>query len=262
MKSNPKCLVAVPTFGRPEFLPRILACFKRLKHDNKKLVIVNDDSTMRYFMDSDPEIDIVNMDFHLPLAVKRNLFASWDFDIMLPLDDDDLFLPDRLYNHVKEYQEDPYLDFYRNQGMYFICDNRIKHGWSSSYTNSSFTRRGFRKSGGYTNYDMSNQDDQVLRVNFLANCKCKIENRLDTTDFIYQWQGVGNHNTHNTAPVMDEGRRNNMIQRNKDDIVYHKLHVDYETYDNFVVLCEESKNNLEEGVKITISPNGTSISRS
>ena len=43
MKNNPRVLVAVPTYGRPQFLPRIIANFDRLQYDNKKLVIINDE---------------------------------------------------------------------------------------------------------------------------------------------------------------------------------------------------------------------------
>lgn len=259
MNSNPKCLVAVPTFGRPNFIPRILACFKRLKCDNKKLVIINDDATMKYVLD-DPEVDIINIDKHLPLAVKRNLFLSWEFDIMFPLDDDDLFLPDRMQNHIREYLEDPYLDLYRNQGMLCVLNNSLRHGWKSSFTNSSFTRTGFMKSGGYTSFDKSNDDDQVLRSNFMNNCVIKVECRSDTTDFIYQWQGVSNHNSFNNESVMEDSRRDRIIgDRLKSDIIIHKLHIDFDVYDNFVNLSKKALNDIENGIAIKLNQDGTSI---
>lgn len=261
MNSNPKCLVAVPTFGRQLFLPRVLACFKRLDYDNKRLVIINDDTTVKYFMDSDPEIDIVNMDLHLPIAVKRNMFASWEFDIMFPLDDDDLFLPNRLQNHVREYQEDPYLDLYRNRGMLFIGSNLLKHGWCSAFTNSSYTRNGFMKSGGYISFNRANHEDILLRESFSRYCKTKRVSDLETTDFIYQWQGVSNHNTFNEEPIMATDKINSIIgDRDKDNPTKHKLHIDYEVYDNFVELSREALSNLD-GIKIKLNNDGTSIER-
>jgi hypothetical protein len=243
MNSDPKCLVAVPTYGRPQFLPRILACFKRLKYTNKKLLIINDDPSCRYIYD-DPEVDIVNIDKHLQLSVKRNLFASWDFDIMFPLDDDDLFLPDRLTNHVEQYIQYPNIDLYRNKVNVLLTNKVITTGQGGAFTNSSFSRDGYFKSMGYTGFTQANQDDISLRSNFKKRCNVKIEQNWSKCDFVYQIMDGRYHVTYIKDVIVDDS----VIEKSKitGDIV---LSVDYKTYDDIV---EMSMDVLENDTPINI----------
>jgi len=258
MNDNPKCLVAVPTYGRPQFLPRVLACFKRLNYDNKKLVIINDDPECRYFIEPDKDIEIVNIDTHLSLAVKRNLFPSWDFDIMFPLDDDDLFMPNRLKNHVVQYQSDSELDLYRNKSNIIINRKKIGKGGVASFTNSSFTRTGYFKSFGYTNYDQSNYDDVTLRANFRKRCNLKIEKDWNFCDFIYQFDQGRFHNSWNRAEMIDDRfvKASSKFKKSGDIL----LDIDYDTYDNIYNLSMEvlEKNNP---INITLNDERTKVTR-
>ena len=231
-----KILIAVPTFRRPNFLPRILACFDRLDYQNKKMVIINDDPDTKYFYNENPNVEIINIDKHIPLAIKRNIFASWDFDVMFPLDDDDLFLPNRLKNHITQYEIDNDLDLYRNDACIFTAGHTLKKQTGSSFTNSSFTRKGYFKSGGYTNYDHSNTDDHSISHNFQYNCKTKIISNLEEVDFLYQFDGQRYHNTHNHEVLMNENMINDTLKERlqSGDIT---LIPDYDGYDNIVNLC-------------------------
>ena len=230
MNSNPKCLIAVPTFRRPKFLPRILACFKRLDYSNKKLVIINDDPETKYTIAPDPNIEVVNIDSRLQLSVKRNLFTSWDFDIMFPLDDDDLFLPSRLRNHVKQYQNDKTLDLYRNLTNFNLASPIFNVGGGGSFTNSSFTRTGYFKSSGYTAFEKSNNDDICLHHNFMNRCNVKIEPDDTARDFIYQWDQGRYHNSFNDESLSTENIDASSL---RDQITGNiHLHIDYDCYDN------------------------------
>lgn len=257
MNDSPKCLIGVPTFRRPHFLPRILACFKRLNYDNKKLIIINDDPECSYYIYDDPEIDIINIDNRIQVSVKRNLFLSWDFDIMFPLDDDDLFLPNRLVNHIKEYQTNPTIDLYRNRNNLFITNNEIRQG-GSAFTNSSFTRKGIFKAGGYSSFNQSNSDDISLKNNFHANCSFKIEHNpnINDIDFIYQWGGSNYHNSFNKHIIMSEEMEIKSKLLSKTGKIH--LNIDYEEYDNIVNISQEVINN-NQPVNIRLENNGANI---
>lgn len=248
MKNEMKCLIGVPTFRRPQFLPRIIACFERLNYDNKKMVIINDDIDTKYYYNGNLNIEIVNIDKHLSLAVKRNMFACWDFDILFPLDDDDLFFPNRLKNHVTQYRQNPLLDLYRNRSCIFTNGTLMKIGDNSSFTNSSFTRAGYFKSGGYTNFSRSNHDDIMLRSNFLDHCKVKIENNPREIDFLYQFDGGRYHNTN----IQDKLMSSDMMMRTlkqRSVVGDVELNPDYEVYDNLCQLRDIVVRNLNIDVK-------------
>jgi glycosyltransferase involved in cell wall biosynthesis len=237
---DPLCLVAVPTFRRPHFLPRILACFERLDYRNKKMIIINDDPETRYKYREDTNVEIINIDKQVPLAVKRNLFNSWNYDIIFPLDDDDLFLPNRLKNHVTISKRYPDGDFFRNDCFLFVNSGSInKMDKGSSFTNSSFTRNGYFKSGGYTNFNKSNHDDQSIRKNFATHCKMVIFSEPDMIDFVYQFEGNRYHNSYNEDPIMSESIDKETIGERTlvGDI---NLEADYENYDNIVSLCNKA----------------------
>lgn len=256
MKNELKCLVGVPTFRRPQFLPRIIACFDRLNYDNKKMVIINDDIDTKYHYNGNSNIEIVNIDNHLSLAVKRNMFACWDFDILFPLDDDDLFLPERLNNHVSKYMEDDKIDLYRNRCHIYVTNSKMrKKLLTSAFTNSSFTRGGFFKSGGYTNFNQSNHDDVTLRKNFLTKCNCKIEVDGSKLDFIYQFDGGRFHNTHNRDVLMSDAvsKRSKQQQTQSGNI---ELIPDFVNYDNILKLVDETI--LKGEIDIQVYDNFTS----
>lgn len=254
-----KCLIAVPTFRRPHFLPRIIACFERLDYDNKKMVIINDDPDTNYVYNDDPRVEIINIDRQLQLSVKRNMFNCWDYDVIFPLDDDDLFLPSRIKNHVKVYSENPSCDLFRNLAVLNVNNHKIKvTSNTSAFTNSSYTRKGFFKSGGYTAFHQSNYDDQCLRENFKAKCDCKIVNDVQDIDFIYQFEGGRYHNTNNKSIIMANDMINRTInQRKKSGKIV--LKPDYETYDNIVELCREAL--VMKELPIEIINNGTNYSK-
>jgi|TARA_R100001079_G_scaffold106947_1_gene75507 glycosyltransferase involved in cell wall biosynthesis len=186
--SEPKVLVAVPTYGRPSYLPRLIASFKKINYNNKKLLIINDDNRVKYKLDKpDAEIDICNLDLHLNLSVKRNLFASWDWDIYMPLDDDDMFLPERINNHVRKYEAHPDIVCYRNEAAYYFGENRAYITDYTSFTNHSLKRQGWFESLGYTSFERSNFDDQSIHHNIVNRCECLIEADYLNLDFIYWW---------------------------------------------------------------------------
>lgn len=256
---EPLCLIAIPTFRRPQFLPRILACFDRLDYTNKKMVIINDDPDTRFSYNEDPRVEIINIDKQLQLSVKRNLFNCWNYDIIFPLDDDDLFLPDRLKNHTKAYIDSDYtIDLYRNAACYFVYNNKLQISKTSSFTNSSYSRLGFFKAGGYTGFDKSNHDDVTLASNFRKNCNCHEIEDQSAIDFVYDFGGSRYRNTFNHNIMMDESLINRTISERKftGDIT---ISPDYATYDTIIGLCRDTQ--IEKEIPIEFSRNSTSFQR-
>jgi glycosyltransferase involved in cell wall biosynthesis len=259
IKSNPLCLVAVPTFRRAKFLPRLLACFKSLEYDNKKLLIINDDVETTYSLKNpDTSIEIVNLDKHLQLSVKRNLFSSWQFDIMFPLDDDDLFLPTRLANHVYQYQLDPSIDMYRNTSEIRVLDKLIKVRHKSAFTNSSYTREGYFKSGGHIGFFQSNYDDISLHNQFNRKCKIKFESIKPLTDFVYWKCSSIPHNSNNKSVLISEERDIETRKfQTRGDVI---LEEDYNCYNNIKNISNIALR-TEANLNITLSEDSTDITQ-
>lgn len=256
---EPLCLVAVPTFRRPQFLPRILACFDRLDYTNKKMVIINDDPDTRFIYNEDSRVEIINIDKQLQLSVKRNMFNCWNYDIIFPLDDDDLFLPNRLKNHVKAYTENSSIDLFRNTACYFVFNNKLQISQTSSFTNSSYTRSGFFKAGGYTGFDKSNHDDILLANNFRKNCNCLETVDLSAIDFMYDFGGHRYRNTFNHHIMMDKDLEERTINERK---LTGRItsRPDYDTYDKIMSLCRDVL--TEKEIQIEFLKNNTTFQRS
>ena len=264
---NPKVLIAVPTYGRPDYLPRLLASFKELNYDNKKLLIINDDKRIKYKLDKeDPNIDICNMDLHLNLSVKRNLFASWDWDIIMHLDDDDFFLPERINNHLKKYNEDPNLEVYKNDAGFCFSENRISIANYTAFTNHSMTRKGWFKSLGYTSFERSNFDDQSIHQNVMNRCNYKNECDTENVDFVYWWGNSDDEtkyrNTFNADEVKCDFVENAALKSyemfKKNRAGYTVLKSDFECFNNIKTLTRRLKWGKRQEYPVNMNRSGAS----
>jgi len=264
---NPKVLIAVPTYGRPDYLPRLLASFKELNYNNKKLLIINDDKRIKYKLDKeDPNIDICNMDLHLNLSVKRNLFASWDWDIIMHLDDDDIFLPERINNHLRIYDETPGTEAYKNEAGFCFSENKIYISTWTSFTNHSMTRKGWFKSLGYTAFERSNFDDQSIHQNVMNRCNYKNECDTENLDFIYWWGNSDDEtkyrNTFNADEVKCDYVENaalksyEMFKKNRDG--YTILRPDFECFNNIKTLTRRLKWGKRQEYLVNMDRSGAS----
>tara|TARA_R100000697_G_C5458399_1_gene199151 strand:- start:505 stop:1323 length:819 start_codon:yes stop_codon:yes gene_type:complete len=235
---DPKVLIAVPTYGRPSYLPRLIASFKKINYSNKKLLIINDDNRVKYRLKKeDKEIDICNLDLHLNLSVKRNLFASWDWDIYMPLDDDDMFLPERINNHIKKYEENPEIVCYRNEAAYNFGENRAYITGYTAFTNHSLKRKGWFESLGYTSFERSNYDDQSIHKNITKRCEHLIESDYNNLDFIYWWGNTNDETKYRNTFNNDILKSNFVEEASKKDYIgkidkngYITLEPDYDCY--------------------------------
>tara|TARA_R110001583_G_scaffold43179_3_gene137315 strand:- start:2372 stop:4069 length:1698 start_codon:yes stop_codon:yes gene_type:complete len=254
MKSNPRVLVAVPTYGRPQFLPRIIANFDRLQYDNKKLVIINDDFRTKYAFNPDSfshtwkNINIVNLEKEIPLRIseKRNLFLDWDWDIIFFLDDDDLFLPDRLINHLKVYSENPNIDVVKNKRFFITYAGELDLAGGLCTMNFSITREGVEKAGRFNGEIIGSGEDSDWWDKIHNSCNVHYFDDFNSADFIY-WFSGSNYHASNSLSKGTQKEVDGLTRFVGEYLVdnNHQKHInlfpDYKSYDSVTKLCNKIK---------------------
>lgn len=225
-----KTLVITPTYGRLPFLGRLLASFLSQTYDDKELVLVNDDANVQLVCDV-KNVTCINLNKKILVAQKRNLATQLGYhDLYMPHDDDDIFLPDRIANHVKIHKEDPELNLYRNTACYIIYGDSFYVGEPSDNF-VSFTRKGWFAAHGYS-HDVDLLEDK----HFLDNVPNHLEEkRLDLIDSVYNYGGVNYHlssTDHKLIPNMAKDQLKSLDL--KDGKFY--IEPDFEEYNKFVKL--------------------------
>jgi len=186
-----RVLVICPTWGRIPYLGRMLASFLSQTYVNTHLVIINDDKNVKVDCKYD-NVTCINVNSKLLLDCKRNIGACFgDYDIIMPLDDDDVFLPDRINNHVYKFIDNPGIGCYRNSLSYILYGNKFKVGGNAPNA-ISYTKAAYHAAGGYSKFDNNSGGDTVLYD--------KLQNKLveqdpHNMDFVYNFGGVNYHLT-------------------------------------------------------------------
>lgn len=249
MNNDPRVLVAVPTLNRPHYLPRILACFKRQQYNNKQLIVINDDKNIKYKLEEeDTDITILNVDKLLNLSVKRNIFACFNFDIIMYLDDDDLYTPMRIANHVKIYKNNSYTEAVAGMTQYVLYDSVLAHEEKQHPMNFSCTRDAFFKIKGFEKFDTVNAEDIGFREKLLRLLKVHIDTK--NTDWLYWWCNSSYHATYMEDPIFSDP-----TSSEEKEI---ELSVGYKQYDHIMELIKKVKQN-QPGIKMELNEDGTNI---
>jgi hypothetical protein len=254
MKSDPRVLVAVPTYGRPHFLPRIIANFDRLQYANKKLVIINDDPRTKYSFNPDSfshswnNINIVNLENEIPMPIskKRNLFLDWDWDVIFYLDDDDVFLPDRITNHLKIYNKYPNIDVVKNASFFITHDGTLSINNSFLTMDFSITKNGVNKAGKFNEDILGSGEDADWWHRIANTCNIHGFENKKLADYVYWFSGSNYHVSSHCCEGKQEELNNlsqfvgNYLANNKYE-KYINLFPDYESYDSVIELCNKVK---------------------
>lgn len=184
-----KSLAVCPTYGRIPYLGRMLASFLSQEYEDKHLVIINDDKNITLHCDYN-NVTVVNCNRKMTVAEKRNIGCSvGNYDIILPLDDDDIFLPNRIKNHVLKCENH---GAYRNAPCYIIYDNKFFID-NSSPNSISFKKREWYKVGGYKVLEDTRADDLQLFYDLRKSGVLLEENDQSNIDFVYHFGGVNYH---------------------------------------------------------------------
>lgn len=184
-----KSLVVCPTYGRIPYLGRMLASFLSQDWDDKHLVIINDDKNVTLHCDYS-NVTVINCNKKMTVAEKRNIGVSvGNYDLILPLDDDDIFLPNRISNHISKYDGNK---AYRNIPCYIIYGNEFLVD-DSAPNSISFKKEAWYNIGGYKILENARADDGRI-YNDLKNHNVLLEeNDRDNIDFVYHFGGVNYH---------------------------------------------------------------------
>lgn len=194
-----KTLTVCPTYGRIPFLNRMLASFLCQTYDDKHLVIVNDDKNVELCCDHEL-VTCINLNKKVLLPQKRNIGIGLGYyDLIFQHDDDDIFLPQRISNHVQKFDENPDIWFYRNEASYMIYGDEFIVA-KSSPTACSYTQNAWYEAGGYRHHKNAGEDQEFIR-------KIKnryIENDPRMIDFVYNMGGINYHATYDSDERTDE----------------------------------------------------------
>ena len=190
-----KTLSVCSTYGRIPYLGRMLSSFINQNYDDKHLVIINDDKNVELCCNR-KNVTIINCNQRLQVPDKRNIgIAHGKYDIIFPMDDDDILTPDRITNHLGHY-DDPTVNAYRNLASYIIYGDVFKRADASPHNSISFKQTEWWRVGGYTNNHIYEDVDLHDRISGL-----KTSTSENFMDFIYQFGGVNYHLSCNPGKI-------------------------------------------------------------
>lgn len=227
-----KALLVCATFGRIPYLPTMLAGFLMQDYPDKELVIINDD--INIFLKCRHEgVTVINCNKRLLLSEKRNLgIASGYHDIIFPYDDDDIFLPKRISNHIKQYDNDDVMG-YRNLSTYITYGGIFKKD-SGPPNDFSFRKKAWFEVGGYVNKEITGEDVEIYN---------KISPKLvvsddQNMDFVYCFSGINYHlSCGQTQETIDERAYIQLVDMNLLGKEYW-IEPDFDEYRKYLTLVD------------------------
>lgn len=227
---NLKALVVCPTYGRIPFLNRMLASFLSQTYQNKNLVVVNDDKNIELVCDY-PNVHILNLREKIILPKKRNMGNFLvDCDIIFPYDDDDIFLPNRLQNHIDAYNEYD-IPVYRNDASYVVYDSKFITSKKASPNDISYKKSAWLNVGGYMNPITIGEDQEFFnKHNYIYRTDLP-----EKADYVYNWSGVNYHATYATEDDMISKAKHQLESMGLFGGTF-KIVPDFEEYNKFIKL--------------------------
>lgn len=240
-----KTLVVCPTYGRIPYLNRMLASFLSQTYDDKHLVIVNDDRNVELCCEHN-QVTCINLNKKILLPQKRNLGIMVGYhDLIMPYDDDDIFLPNRISNHVQKHIENPDKWYYWNMSSYIIYGEKFELAGCSP-NHSSFKRQCWFSVGGYANNENIG-DDMEFFYKIPYHLKKEINDPV-LADYVYNFGGINYHASYEKDQRIDEIAYDQILELNLMNKKYW-IEPDYEEYNKFITL-EQLYNNKKESLKI------------
>ncbi|MEA5512660.1 glycosyltransferase family A protein [Nodularia sp. UHCC 0506] len=112
---NPMVTVIIPAYNAAEFLPATITSVQQQTFSDWELLIINDGSTddtvavIRQYQETDHRIHLIEQ-INQGVSTARNLgIAKSKGEIIAFLDADDQWLPDKLQQHLQQFQSHPQL---------------------------------------------------------------------------------------------------------------------------------------------------------
>jgi len=187
-----KVLVVTPTYGRLPFLGRMVASFLSQTHENSDLVIINDDPNVNIKFDHE-RVFILNINKKLILDVKKNIGAVMgkDYDLIMPLDDDDIFFPEQISYHVRKFQENPHIQMYRNIRSYIVYGGKFEEGVNAPNA-IAYTPDLYFDIKGYQHFSKNSGGDSVFYGKISNDKKIAIKDE-ENIHFVYNFGAINYH---------------------------------------------------------------------
>lgn len=199
MSDKPMVVCLCPTFNRvdsdADILGECLYWFHRQNYANKRLLILSDcpNQNLNY---SHPDVMVVNLPYRchtLGLKYNHMLTFAHDADIILPWEDDDICLPDRITQAVEMLEGfdywNPHMSFFQNgRGSPLeLCSPASIHHNASAYRYRIYSKLGLR-------YPTTNAEG--CRQDAIFDFMLRHDNRIavnpmgvshDALTYIYRW---------------------------------------------------------------------------
>ncbi len=187
------------TFGRSKILPQAVQSFCRQNYNNKELIIVNSCPQQKYFIDNKYQnIKIINL-YERPNNYARcfDIGVNNSYgDLIVPWDDDDIYLPQYLDNYIYSYNAKNH--WIRQHGHFSIglFGNQFKYHDKVCAHTIMYSRQSYNQIGSYQsllNAGQSNKIDQIFTNKLLSYSGiCKKINTQEIS-FVYRYKQIPFH---------------------------------------------------------------------
>lgn len=131
MPAKPFVSVLTPTYNRRKFIPWLIKCYESQTYpkDRMEWIILDDgtDCVKDLFEGlSIPNLKYLRLDSKMLIGGKRNLLHKEAIgDIMVAMDDDDYYHPDRVHHVVQKFIQNPGIELAGSSEIYiFYTDNQ------------------------------------------------------------------------------------------------------------------------------------------
>lgn len=183
------------TYGRVRVLEEAMACFLAQDYPGQKEMIILNDLPEQTLKFDHPEVTVVNVKKRFKtVGDKRNACAALaSHDLLLPWDDDDIYLKHRISFSVRQMKETG-LPFFKPQTALAGERGKIKSLLTSFNLHASacFTRELFAEIRGYPS--MGSGQDQGFEVPCRKlGLKTSISIKPEDNFYFYRWADVKIH---------------------------------------------------------------------
>jgi glycosyltransferase involved in cell wall biosynthesis len=132
METFPFVSVVTPTYNRRRFIPAAIACFNHQTYPKNRMewIIIDDgsDSVEDLFIEAskvNPNIRYIRLSEKQNIGFKRNLLnKEAKGDIIVAMDDDDYYPPERISHCVQRLRSTRLVDVVGSSEMYFYFSNK------------------------------------------------------------------------------------------------------------------------------------------
>ncbi len=123
---KPFVSVLTPTYNRAKFIPSLVACYKSQDYPKERMewIILDDglesvEELVKKYTADLPNVRYIRLDDKLNIGAKRNILnKEAKGEIMVCMDDDDYYSPERVSHVVKVFQANPTIQLAGSSELY------------------------------------------------------------------------------------------------------------------------------------------------